>query len=323
MKYVLTIFGLLLVLSALTVACGGGGDYDVDDDGIQAPSVTDDDDDDDDDDTGDDDIDDDDDTGDDDSEPFNPETFGIKFYDVGLGDSALVEIPGPYTMLIDGGETGQGEFTICPDLEARGIERIDILVMTHPDYDHCGGLSAVFDCAEVGEVWVNGQTLEIDAYYDFLDAVDAWGGTVTTKEEGDIDYLGDLTIATIHNLGGYEVFDDNNLVLALDNGQYRVLMTADINRAAQQDLYDQYGAAVACDVVKMPAHGLGPHSADFVNALNAAVGILSVGENTLGYPTEATVTAYENTGLTLYRTDEDGNIYVRFLATEIAVETEL
>jgi len=317
MKHIFTIFGLLLLLSALMVACGGGVDYDVDDDGINAPGVADDDDDDDND-AGDDDIDDDDDT-----EPFNPETFGITFYNVGLGDAALVEMPGPYMMLIDGGETGQGEFTICPDLEARGIERIDILVMTHPDYDHCGGLPEVFDCAEVGEVWVNGQTLEIDAYYQFLAAVEAWGGTVTTKQKGDVDHLGDLTIATIHNLGGYEVFDDNNLVLALDNGQYRVLMSADINQAAQQDLYDQFGAALDCDLIKIPAHGYGPHSVDFVNALNAAVGILSVGENTLGYPNEATVTAYENTGLTLYRTDVDGNIYVRFLDTEITVDTEL
>ncbi len=122
MKHILTIFGLLLLLSALMVACGGGVDYDVDDDGINAPGVADDDDDDDND-AGDDDIDDDDDTGDDDIEPFNPDSFGIKFYDVGLGDAALVEMPGPYTMLIDGGETGQGQFTICPDLEARGIER--------------------------------------------------------------------------------------------------------------------------------------------------------------------------------------------------------
>ena len=65
-------------------------------------------------------------------------TFSIQFIDVGQGDSALVECDGHY-MLIDGGDKQAGD-KVYNVLEEKGIQRIDILAISHLHNDHIGGL---------------------------------------------------------------------------------------------------------------------------------------------------------------------------------------
>ena len=65
-------------------------------------------------------------------------TFSIRFLDVGQGDSALVECDGHY-MLIDGGETTAGD-KVYNVLEEKGIQKLDILAVSHLHTDHYGGL---------------------------------------------------------------------------------------------------------------------------------------------------------------------------------------
>jgi competence protein ComEC len=66
----------------------------------------------------------------------------VLFFDVGQGDAALIS-DGPYQVLIDGGENGRrlreylGEWLPWED------NTIDIIIPTHPDADHIGGLPEV------------------------------------------------------------------------------------------------------------------------------------------------------------------------------------
>ncbi|MGE0683230.1 MAG: ComEC/Rec2 family competence protein [Candidatus Binatia bacterium] len=69
----------------------------------------------------------------------------VTFLDVGQGDAAVIELPGSQVMVIDGGgfaseEFDAGEAILAPFLWSRKIGRVDILVMSHPQLDHYGGL---------------------------------------------------------------------------------------------------------------------------------------------------------------------------------------
>ncbi len=246
----------------------------------------------------------------------------LVFYDVGLGLATLVIAPGPFVALIDGGNVGDGVAVICPDLEARGIDHLDVMELTHPHGDHAGGLAEVFDCVDVGAVWTNGETSATDeGYLIFAAALAEWDGTVVVKREGDIDQLGDLAIGTLHGNIGADDSNNNSLVQVLAYDGFRVLLSADIEQSAQQTVVDNYAAQLAAPLVQIPDHGSAPFSAEFVSALTATVGILSVGANDPEYPADETVAAYQAAGLTIYRTDENGTIQVDVVDGEMQITT--
>jgi beta-lactamase superfamily II metal-dependent hydrolase len=255
----------------------------------------------------------------DDDATFDPQDFAVQFYDVGLGDAILLEIPGPYAILVDGGPYGAGADILCPDLTARGVDRLDVMIATHPDYDHISGLVEVFDCVEVDEVWVDGETTQEDAYLRFAAALEEWGGPVTVKQAGDVDSVGEATLGMVHADVGAEEMDDNSLVFGLTYGDFRLLLTGDVRDDVQQQLADALGANLACDVLKIPAHGLAPFSSDFVALTAPPVAVLSVGPNDLGYPSQSTLDAYAAAGATIYRTDEHGGIRATYADGQVSV----
>ncbi|MBW2560989.1 MAG: ComEC/Rec2 family competence protein, partial [Deltaproteobacteria bacterium] len=86
----------------------------------------------------------------------------VTFIDVGQGSSTLIKLPGGPVMLVDGGgfydrSFDLGKYVVAPYLWREKIHRIDIMVLTHPDQDHVGGLPFLAENFEVGEIWSNGQ----------------------------------------------------------------------------------------------------------------------------------------------------------------------
>lgn len=83
------------------------------------------------------------------------ETLIVTFFEVGVGDAILVEFPGGQTLLVDAG-VGWYVDSILTYLEARGIERLDGLLLTHPHYDHYGGMPRVAETVPVEVFYSNG-----------------------------------------------------------------------------------------------------------------------------------------------------------------------
>ena len=267
-----------------------------------------------DDDTGsDDDIDDDgdDDADDDADDDMEFKDFSVLYFDVGLGDSMLIAIPDGEVMrhiLIDGGSVGEGRYAICPVLEQLGIETLDIMIVTHPHFDHCGGLTEVFDCVEVTEVWENGDELPgEDAWDAYVPARDDWGGEVFNPAFGYVDYIGQAALRVLVTLSDFETVNDNSMFVSISYDGKSFLFGADSEVAAQTYLAAAWPDLITSDILKIPCHA-GPSAQDFVDAAAAPIGIVSVGENSLGYPYQTTLDAYEATGMDVYITEETGNI---------------
>jgi len=156
-------------------------------------------------------------------------TFSIRFIDVGQGDSALVECDGHY-MLIDGGETTAGN-TVYNVLEENGIQKLDILVVSHLHTDHYGGLTkALTYASSIGVTLSNAEYKDSKAFRDFEHQLQINGSKITVPAPGDTYELGSAKVEVIYSSA--EEANDS-LVLMITYGDTRFLFTGDIEDAAQ------------------------------------------------------------------------------------------
>lgn len=146
------------------------------------------------------------------------------FIDVGQGDSELVQLPDGKVMLIDAGEASAGA-TVVSYLQSQGIDKIDYLVATHPHADHIGGMEAVLEAFEVGEVWMPNATENTSTFIGFLDAIKKKdipveraeaGKTIDDSVDYDIDVLGPESNVQSDNMNDYSAI----IMVSYDGTKY-------------------------------------------------------------------------------------------------------
>ena len=98
----------------------------------------------------------------------NAGQLDVTFIDVGQGLSILIQAPDGKTALIDGGNPGSGALAY---LKSQKINRIDVMIATHPHMDHIGGLTEVLGAMPIGEVWTPGSSNTTRAFEKFIDAI--------------------------------------------------------------------------------------------------------------------------------------------------------
>jgi beta-lactamase superfamily II metal-dependent hydrolase len=142
-------------------------------------------------------------------------TFTVHFIDAGQGDAILID-SGDTDILVDGGQA----FANVEDyLQAQGIDDIDLMVATHPDADHIGGLIDVLALYDVHEIWTNGDTSGSQTYGDFALAVaqeQAAGATLREVTRTHAAAFDGLDIAVLHppSLTGDATSDSEASMLA-------------------------------------------------------------------------------------------------------------
>lgn len=252
-------------------------------------------------------------------------TFSIHFLDVGQGDSALVECDGHY-MLIDGGESTAGD-TVYNALEENGIQKLDILVVSHLHTDHYGGLTkALTYASSIGVTISNAEYKDSKAFRDFEHQLQINGSKITVPAPGDIYELGSATVEVIDSTA--EEANDS-LVLLITYGDTRFLFTGDIEEAAQTRISDKYQSEsdepYKIDLIKMPHHGSYTGTLyRFLRTFMPDYTIISCGEgNMYGHPHQETLDLLDSKTWSprVYRTDRDGDIIVRSNGKELSIET--
>ena len=236
--------------------------------------------------------------------PFTAgDALTVHFIDVGQADCALLECGGMYA-LIDGGNAADGKIVV-DYLQKQGVERLNLMVATHPHEDHIGGLPAVLDAFDVVNVWSSEIPFSNSIVSAFTIGTKSHGITMQYPKVGDTFYLGGATITMLGPVKrGYE--DDNNLslVLLVQYGDTRFLFTGDMESDAEKDLIDS-GADVKADVLKVGHHGsYSSTSYVFLREVAPTYAVISVGRNNdYGHPHDAPVSRLQDADVTIYRTD--------------------
>ena len=100
----------------------------------------------------------------------NPDTMEVHFLDVGQGDATLITCGG-HAMLIDAGDDSRGT-AIQNYLSKRNIEKLDYLILTHPDADHIGGAPVIITKFDIDKVFVSNYEKDNKTYRKLIQALD-------------------------------------------------------------------------------------------------------------------------------------------------------
>jgi competence protein ComEC len=252
-------------------------------------------------------------------------TVRVTFIDVGQGDAALVETADGATMLIDGGDASGsydvGRIGVAPLLWDRGIDRLNVVVATHPQQDHIGGLAFVARKFDIGEVWANGIGRDATFVRRLTEVLDARVVPVKAVSESASEIaLGSCKVRVLNPRRQGEVRKESiagkhqnnqSVVLRLDCGQTDFLFTGDVEREAEALLVGS-GESLETAVLKVPHHGAkGSVYEPFLKAASPRLAVVSAGAgNPYGHPSPAMLETYARLGIPVLRTDRDGAVTV-------------
>ncbi len=249
----------------------------------------------------------------------------ITFFDVGQGDSALLEWPGGETWLIDagGGQPGRdlGARVLFPELTRKGVLTLDAGILSHPDQDHGLGFESLFSDLSVGTFRFNRKFLGEPGLMHRLRWLALTKGISLDpveweRREGFADFLA---------LGEGSGKNDRTLAVSVFFGGCRILFTGDMEKDGEAELIRRW-PRLRADLLKVPHHGSHTSSTPaFLEALRPKWAVISVGKsNTYGHPRPRVLERYRARHVSVLRTDFHGYVSFRILPTgEISCESAL
>lgn len=231
----------------------------------------------------------------------------VHFIDVGQGDATLIKCGGQ-SMLIDAGDDSKGT-AIWNYLRKQGIEKLDYLILTHPDSDHIGGAPVVLTKFDVDNVFISNYQKDTMAYYKLMQALDDQLIKAVTPSTGSNYNLGSATFQILAPVNTYNNANDSSIALVVKYGDNSFLFTGDAEIQAEADMLVN-GNPVDADVYHVGHHGSNSASSvNFLNAVSPSYAVVSCSaDNSYGHPHAEVLNNLRAMGVKLFRTDEQGSI---------------
>lgn len=252
----------------------------------------------------------------------------IHFIDVGQGDSTLIITPSNKKILIDGGGSTQsnsfdvGENTLLPYLLDRKVAKIDFIMVSHFDSDHCQGLEAVIENIKVLNIIVSKQSTITDEYTTIINLCKRKKVKILEVKRGDKIVIDKYTFFNILNPSEDLVTDNKgglneNAIVAkfsykTNINYFTMLFTGDIESKTEESLANLYKEGLKSDILKVPHHGSKTSSTiKFLSYIKPEISLIGVGKkNKFGHPNSDVISRITNIGSKIYRTDLCGEITI-------------
>lgn len=228
--------------------------------------------------------------------------------DVGQGDAAWLRLPTGEDILIDGGSPSAGP-TVAAYLRERGVEDLDLIVATHDDTDHLGGLLAVVAAVPVGEAWFGDPACDTIACAALHEALAAAEVPTAIVGLGDARAWGPVDLQVLNPSEPlYAEDNDNSVVLRIAYGLLRLLLAGDAEAPAEGRMLSS-GLPLGAEILKVAHHGSRyATTADWLSAVAPLEAIISVGPNSYGHPHPETLARLDDAGARVWRTDTLGTV---------------
>lgn len=240
--------------------------------------------------------------------------FAVHFIDVGQGDATLIASPDGRHMLIDCGPTDSAPYLIKYLTDA-GVDCLDYLIITHPHEDHYGGAERVIETFPVENFVIladHAETYPYDRLVYMLEHADSGADTSIIKARRD-DEFDFADCANFRILSPEKAdFDDANessLALKLVFGGTSFLFTGDAEKASERAMAAR-GYNLRADVFSAGHHGSSTsNTRGFIEAVSPEFAVIScAADNSYGHPHRETLKTFEEFGVRVLRTDEEGDI---------------
>ena len=263
----------------------------------------------------------------------------ITYLDVGQGDAAVIEVPGGEVWLVDAGgapDAGSLEASIAPGeavvrfLRARGIEHIDVAIVSHPHPDHYLGLLAISRAMQIDQLWAaeeieappvrnakpHGEAPAWPGFQSVAAQLAQQGTRVLAPPLGIARQRGDASIrieqpsfqGTVATADPVRSVNDNSLVVAIEYRGHRALFLGDVEAEGEAEVISHGHAAAT--IVKVAHHGSRTSSTDeLIAATRASYAVVSSGRgNRFGLPRAEVLQRWRDAGAVVLRIDAVGAV---------------
>ena len=240
-----------------------------------------------------------------------PTGWALVACDVGQGDALVVSLGAGRAVVVD---AGPDPLLVDGCLRRLGVHDVPVILLSHLHADHVEGLSGVLRGRDVGAIATSPDPLPVEADARIRRLAQEAGVPVVALRPGETRVVDNARIEVLGPMVRYigTRSDPNNssVVARISVGSVSMLATGDIEFEAQSDLLRR-GTDLSADVLKVAHHGSAYQNPAFLTAIQARVAVISVGAgNDYGHPDEGLVDRLGSAGMSVRRTDEDGDIAV-------------
>ncbi|MCR4330589.1 MAG: MBL fold metallo-hydrolase [Patescibacteria group bacterium] len=248
----------------------------------------------------------------------------VAFLDIGQGDAVFIEAPNGNQVLLDGGPNKRvlRELASLMPFYDRSI---DVVIASHPDKDHVGGLPAVLARYDVRIAIDPGVEHDTSVYQEFERLVEEEDIERIRARRGQIIWLDQSVYLEIlfpdRDPVGWDT-NDASIVARLVYGDTSFMLTGDSPQKMEQYLVGLDGEALASDVLKLGHHGSKTSTSElFLGFVSPLYAIISAGKNNqYGHPHQEVLELVERFRIPIFATYEVGNIIMRTDGTNIFID---
>lgn len=245
--------------------------------------------------------------------PITSQDLKIHFIDVGQGDSCLIITPNNKKILIDGGE-GETDILLSYLLDRR-INKIDYLMISHFDSDHCNGLIDIIENLKVKNIMISKQAYFCDEYINIANIINSKKINVIFVKQGDsfnISKNVKLDILYPPQELEYKDLNNNSIVAKLTYNSFSILFTGDVE-SSEANILNSYSTEILrSTVLKVAHHGSKTSSSKkFLEAVKPKIALIGVGvNNNFGHPNGEVLQRLNDINCKICRTDKMGEITI-------------
>jgi len=242
---------------------------------------------------------------------FTAREVRITALDVGQGQSVFVQA-GDFTLLMDCGGSSSFEAAAraADYLRSAGESRLDLLVLSHYDKDHAGGIPMLLEWVDVDLLALPDNSADNPLRQE-IEATALATGTELIYITADCRLINDLCEVTLYAPFSGASSNESGVCLLFSQGDFDVLITGDVNMEMERRLV-KYGNLPDVEVLVAGHHGSNYSTGEvLLKAVLPELVLISVGEgNSYGHPHEDALARMNAAGAVVWRTDVQGDLIV-------------
>ena len=247
-----------------------------------------------------------------------PKELKINFIDVGQGDSCLITTPQNKKVIVDSGGSESydvGKNVLLPYLLDKRITKIDYIMISHFDTDHCKGFEYVLENLKVKNVIISKQSETSENFKQIMKIIRKKRINLIVVQKGSkikIDNFTTVDIISPHSENIADNMNDNSIVAKLEAYNFSILFTGDASEKIEKELIKEK-INLKSDILKVSHHGSKTGtSEEFLKSVKPKIALIGVGENNkFGHPTEDVIKRLTENKVKIYRTDRNGEISIK------------
>lgn len=243
----------------------------------------------------------------------------IYYFDVGQADSILIKEKNT-NILIDAGNNEDGENLVNYLKNDLNIDKLNMIIGTHPHEDHIGGLDNIIDSFDINTILMPNATSTSKTFESVLNSIENKNYKITIPKIGEEFNYNNIKLKVIYTGTNEKDLNNSSIVLKLTYFNNKFLFTGDATSKVEKKLLNK---DIESDVLKIGHHGSEYSTTnDFLDKVNPKYAIIEVGKNNIyKHPKQTTLDKLNAKNIKIYRTDLDGTIKLTSDGNNITFET--